>query len=163
MGRYAVVAPPVLRHEAKYRIIYGAEMRGRKQKLPRSGIGIGIGIVVGIVVAVVVAVGIGIGIVVGIVVAVGIVVGIGIVVEIVVGIGIVVVVAVGIVVAVAVGIAVGGGRMMKPQGTRTRLTQAQQYAKRAKARISGAETRKRKKTLSALLDAAFKPLERSAS
>ena len=53
--------------------------------------------------------------------------------------------------------------MMKPQGTRTRLTQAQQYAKRAKARISGAETRKRKKTLSALLDAAFKPLERSAS
>ncbi len=98
-----------------------------------------------------------------------IVVGIGIVVEIVVGIGIVVAVGIGIVVAVAVGIgigivvAVGGGRMMKPQGTRTRLTQAQQYAKRAKARISGAETRKRKKTLSALLDAAFKPLERSAS
>ena len=98
-------------------------------------------VAVGIVVEIVV--GIGIGIVVEIVVAVGIVVGIGI------GIGIVV--------------AVGGGRMMKPQGTRTRLTQAQQYAKRAKARISGAETRKRKKTLSALLDAAFKPLERSAS
>lgn len=78
---------------------------------------------------------------------------VGIVVEIVVGIGI----------GIGIGVAVGGGRMMKPQGTRTRLTQAQQYAKRAKARISGAETRKRKKTLSALLDAAFKPLERSAS
>ena len=96
-------------------------------------------------------------------------VGIGIVVEIAVGIGIVVAVGIGIGIVVAVGIgigigvAVGGGRMMKPQGTRTRLTQAQQYAKRAKARISGAETRKRKKTLSALLDAAFKPLERSAS
>ncbi len=84
-------------------------------------------------------------------VEIGIVV--GIVVEIVVGIGI----------GIGIGVAVGGGRMMKPQGTRTRLTQAQQYAKRAKARISGAETRKRKKTLSALLDAAFKPLERSAS
>lgn len=88
-------------------------------------------------------------------VAVGIVVGI----VVAVGIGIVV----GIVVGIGIGVAVGGGRMMKPQGTRTRLTQAQQYAKRAKARISGAETRKRKKTLSALLDAAFKPLERSAS
>ena len=100
-----------------------------------------------------IVVGIGIGI--GIVVAVGIGIGIGV------GIGIGIVVAVGIVVGIVV--AVGGGRMMKPQGTRTRLTQAQQYAKRAKARISGAETRKRKKTLSALLDAAFKPLERSAS
>ena len=94
-------------------------------------------------------------------IVVEIVVGIGIVVEIVVGIGIGIVVAVGI--GIGIGVAVGGGRMMKPQGTRTRLTQAQQYAKRAKARISGAETRKRKKTLSALLDAAFKPLERSAS
>ena len=82
---------------------------------------------------------------------------VGVAVGIVVGIGI----AVGI--GIGIGVAVGGGRMMKPQGTRTRLTQAQQYAKRAKARISGAETRKRKKTLSALLDAAFKPLERSAS
>lgn len=96
-----------------------------------------------------IVVGIGIGI--GIVVAVGIGIGIGVAVGIVVGI------------ALGIGVAVGGGRMMKPQGTRTRLTQAQQYAKRAKARISGAETRKRKKTLSALLDAAFKPLERSAS
>lgn len=108
-------------------------------------VAVGIGIVVEIVVGIVVGIGIGIGIVVGI--------GIGI------GIGIVVAVGIGI----GIGVAVGGGRMMKPQGTRTRLTQAQQYAKRAKARISGAETRKRKKTLSALLDAAFKPLERSAS
>jgi len=102
-------------------------------------------------------VGIGIGIVVEIVVGIGI--GIGIVVAVGIGIGIGVAVGIGI----GIGVAVGGGRMMKPQGTRTRLTQAQQYAKRAKARISGAETRKRKKTLSALLDAAFKPLERSAS
>lgn len=84
-------------------------------------------------------------------------------VEIVVGIGIGIGIVVAVGIGIGIGVAVGGGRMMKPQGTRTRLTQAQQYAKRAKARISGAETRKRKKTLSALLDAAFKPLERSAS
>ena len=90
-------------------------------------------------------------------------VGIGIVVEIAVGIGIGIGIVVAVGIGIGIGVAVGGGRMMKPQGTRTRLTQAQQYAKRAKARISGAETRKRKKTLSALLDAAFKPLERSAS
>ena len=84
-------------------------------------------------------------------------------VEIVVAVGIVVGIGIAVGIGIGIGVAVGGGRMMKPQGTRTRLTQAQQYAKRAKARISGAETRKRKKTLSALLDAAFKPLERSAS
>ena len=118
---------------------------------------VGIGIVVGIVV------GIGIGIVVAVVVAVVVGIVVGIVVAVVVVVAVAVVVGIVVAVGIAVGIAVGGGRMMKPQGTRTRLTQAQQYAKRAKARISGAETRKRKKTLSALLDAAFKPLERSAS
>jgi len=56
------------------------------------------------------------------------------------------------------GVEVGVG--MKPQGTRKRLTQAQQCAKRAKVRVNSVETRKRKKTLSELLDAAFKPLER---
>ncbi len=59
-------------------------------------------------------------------------------------------------VGVEVGVGVGVG--MKPQGTRKRLTQAQQYAKRAKARVRSVGVQKRKRALTELLDAAFKPL-----
>ncbi len=97
---------------------------------------------------------------------------VGVVVEVEVEVGVVVVVEVGIVVGVVVevglvvGVVVEGGLVvvvvvgvgMKPQGTRKRLTQAQQYTKRAKARVSSVGVQKRKRALTELLDAAFKPL-----